>query len=221
MIPFYNALRIAGADAGPKGQQLITESAPFTVPDGVFLISVVAIGRGRAASGTRGGTGGALAYVNNVVVTPGQVLEAVINATVSSLSSGSVLVAANAGQNTAAGQVIAGTGFPGGGPPDGGAGSTGLARNGAGAGGYTSAGETAGSYDTSAGFGGGGSSPYGGGGGGAQGASPNVNGGTYGGGGGKFYLNGGVLQAGAGGPGCVRIIWGEGRAFPNTNTGDV
>ena len=44
---------------------------------------------------------------------------------------------------------------------------------------------------------------------------PYRNGGSYGGGG------GGCLLGGGGADGAVRIIWGDGRAFPSTNTGDV
>ena len=51
--------------------------------------------------------------------------------------------------------------------------------------------------------------------GGTAGATPV--GGLYGGGGG-----GGVLGPSAiGGSGAVRIIWGTGRAFPSTNTGNL
>jgi hypothetical protein len=31
----------------------------------------------------------------------------------------------------------------------------------------------------------------------------------------------GITAGGAGGPGAVRIIWGAGRAYPSTNTGNV
>ena len=44
---------------------------------------------------------------------------------------------------------------------------------------------------------------------------PGNDGGNYGGGGGCSYYTGGD-----GGGGAVRIIWGSGRAFPSTNTGD-
>lgn len=44
-----------------------------------------------------------------------------------------------------------------------------------------------------------------------------ASGGTYGGGGGGSYGGG----AGGGGPGAVRIIWGTGRSFPSTNTGNL
>lgn len=42
-------------------------------------------------------------------------------------------------------------------------------------------------------------------------------GGIYGGGGGSHATSTGADYRGAGGPGAVRIIWGDGRAFPSTN----
>jgi len=45
------------------------------------------------------------------------------------------------------------------------------------------------------------------------------NGGAYGGGGGRSSSGSGY--SGGGAVGAVRIIWGAGRAFPSTNTGDV
>tara|TARA_R110000824_G_scaffold158542_1_gene332530 strand:+ start:9362 stop:10867 length:1506 start_codon:yes stop_codon:yes gene_type:complete len=45
-------------------------------------------------------------------------------------------------------------------------------------------------------------------------------GGRYGGGGGRGSNNSGVI-GGYGGSGGVRIIWGNGRAYPSTNTGDL
>lgn len=48
--------------------------------------------------------------------------------------------------------------------------------------------------------------------------SGGIKGGDYGGGGGG---SGTSYGGGPGGKGAVRIIWGEGRAFPSTNTGDV
>jgi len=69
------------------------------------------------------------------------------------------------------------------------------------------------------------SGPGGGGSGGTNGSGVNFNccigtfggnGGTYGGGAGATSYGNGV-----GGRGAVRIIWGAGRAFPSTNTGDL
>lgn len=195
------------------GQQLITASGAFVVPDGVTSLCAVAIGRGAAGVASRTGAGGALAYANSLLVTPGESLDIVINATTSSLSrAATALVQAGAGSGLTGGSVAAGTGF------EGGAGvsaSSGEDRRGAGAGGYTSAGEASGTVSNA--NGGGGSSALGGAGGGLAGGAPTIAGGTYGGGGGHNSANVG----GAAGPGCVRIIWGAGRAFPNTNTGDL
>ena len=50
---------------------------PFIVPSGVFSICVVCVGGGANAGygdNRRGGGGGALAYVNNISVTPGETL---------------------------------------------------------------------------------------------------------------------------------------------------
>ncbi len=43
----------------------------FTVPDNVDSISIVCVGGGGTSSGRGGGGGGALAYRNNISVTPG------------------------------------------------------------------------------------------------------------------------------------------------------
>ena len=88
-----------------------------------------------------------------------------------------------------------------------GQGSNGVAGSGQGGGGGGSGGSNGsnGSYDGT----------YGGDGG---------NGGLYGGGGGGAGYNANISAGGTGGDGArgaVRIIWGAGRAYPNTNTGDV
>lgn len=67
-----------------------------------------------------------------------------------------------------------------------------------------------------------GGTAYGGGGGSGGGTATNVSSSTSGGalyGGGGGYRNNGTTTSGA--AGAVRIIWGAGRAFPSTNTGDV
>lgn len=201
------------------GQQLFTASGTFIVPVGVTLICAVTIGAGGTAINDQSGGGGALAYANDIPVTPGETLGVIVSRDSGTRiqRSGSDLVAAGAAIQATPGAVIVGTGFPGG---AGATNSAGSARNGAGAGGYTSAGQTASNSGLNAGKGGGGSSPYGGGPGAAQGATASADGLNYGGGGGKFTVSG-VLYAGLGAPGVARIIWGEGRAFPNTNTGDV
>ena len=73
------------------------------------------------------------------------------------------------------------------------------------------------------GFGGGG----GGGSSGSNGSKPSnsvsANGGLYGGGGGggKYNVGPSFEATGAGAAGAVRIIFGDGRAFPSTNTADL
>ena len=51
------------------------------------------------------------------------------------------------------------------------------------------------------------------------GAAPGGAGGAYGGGGGGAHVD--YPGASGGGVGAVRIIWGTGRSYPSTNTGDV
>ncbi len=158
-----------------------------------------------------------------------------------------VLLAARAGGQTS-GQVNVGTSFAGGAGANN-SGST--SGGGGGAGGYSgtgTAGKTSGSSTAATGgaASGGGQGDGGGGvgllGEGTSGAASNVGGaggsggatggtgststggagGAYGGGG----AGGGVAGStnhlgGAGGAGAVRIIWGAGRSYPSTNTGDV
>jgi hypothetical protein len=56
---------------------------------------------------------------------------------------------------------------------------------------------------------------------GGQGNGFVSSGGEYGGGGGGGDGNNNVYGTGAGAGGAVRIIWGLGRAFPSTRTGDL
>ena len=262
----------AGVSTGPAvGQVAYTTPGTYswTVPAGVTSVCVVCVGAGGfgEVTGPKAGGGGALAYANNVAVTPGSVMEIVVGAVGSNynvmggnsrVSSG--ICEAGGGHSAytaipgAGGTVIYGTGYPGG---DGGNGyyasmlayATG---GGGGAGGYSgpggdgSAGVAA--SDSSAGEAGTGGA--GGGGGGASVAGPEEvqprqggrgggvgllgqgasgaggagvyagNGGQGGDGSGGTYGGGSSLGTNGGG-GAVRIIWGEGRAFPSTNTGDM
>ncbi len=212
------------AASGPAGQQLFLSSGSFIVPAGVSSLSAVCIGRGGDGSfdgaNAAGGGGGALAYLNNVAVTPGETLTVTFNSTsVTILRGSTVLVRANNANLSVGGTVGAGTGFRGG---DGGTipynpGGFFSGVLGGGAGGYTSAGQHGSASGAYLNRGGGGSSPLGGGPGANAGTSANANGAAYGGGGG----NDSDAYGSIGGPGVARIIWGEGRAFPNTNTGDV
>lgn len=194
-----------------------TGTHTFVVPAGVYSISAVTIGRGdpggQSADGNIywGGSGGGLAYANQIPVTPGESLTVAIQSTTEIRRGDEILVGAS-GASTASnrstpGNVIAGTGYPGGSS----------ATNqfpGAGAGGYTSKGEDVPQAGGLPIRGGSGSSLLGGGEGGKAGAEPTGAGGTYGGGG-----------QGARGAGGARIIWPgpnvPNRAFPQTNTSDV
>lgn len=201
----------AGGQVAPPGQRLFTASDSFIVPDGVTSICVVAIGRGENAQVADGysksGRGGELVWVNSIPTTPGEALSVQITASHSRLRRGTTnLVIALSGETYS-------TRLGGGG--SGSAWVFELSRPGGGAGGYTGRGQDAPSISSYAG--GGGTSPYGGGPGASAGAEPSGTGGVYGGGGGLRSPNF-TMQ---GGPGCVRIMWGEGRAFPNTNTGDL
>lgn len=210
---------------GPKGQQLFDNaSGSFVVPAGVTEICVVAVGRGGAArsfpsgeSGfTLGGAGGNLRYANAIPVTPLETLDVTISDAGSYLARAGAQIVTAWGQGTPGTQTGAGEGF-------GFNGSAGTAADweessdgitGGGAGGYASAGAVAPSQN---GRGGGGVSLLGG----TVGGTSNSNFGPKPAGQGADY-GGGVGSAGSGqGKGGVRIIWGAGRAFPNTNTGDV
>ena len=209
---------MVGAGFGVTGgQQLFTASGPFVVPTGVTSVCAVAIGRGGRATGdgsySYGGGGGALAYVNAVTVTPGETLTVEIDDAGSRIRrGGAVILDAGAGSGRTSGGVNVGSGYYGG---VGGYNDFGNEPiTGGGAGGYTSPGGDS-AYASGTSLGGAGSSPLGGGPGGAAGGAPGKDGGTYGGGGGVTTFGG------TPGSGCVRIIWGAGRAFPSTNTGDV
>lgn len=210
----------AGAGIVPPGQQLFTTSGTFIVPPGVTSICAVAIGAGHHAEWANwdiwyGGAGGGLAYSNVIPVTSGDALPVTVNASESRLNRGlTVLLHATRGSWDYDNSLMrGGAGLVGQVLRTGGWGGYRLANpaSGGGAAGYTSDGEPGGGAGGS-GYAGRGTSPYGGGAGGAAGAASSVAQATYGGGGGPSVDPG---------PGCLRIIWGEGRAFPNTNTRDL
>lgn len=210
MYPNAGILAAGVSTAAPVGQQLFLADGDFLVPDNVTRICAVSIGQGGTASSSQSGAGGGLAYVNDLVVVPGEVLNAGVGGLIRP-STGEYLVRASSASGLTPGAAIVGTGFSGGS----GSSVSSNTRRGGGAGGYTSAGGNAGTTATAAG--GGGSSPFGGSAGAAAGVAPTVDGAAYGGGGARSSTFG----SGTRGPGCLRIIWGEGRAFPNTNTGDM
>jgi len=242
------------------GQQEFTTpgTTSWTAPTGVTSVCVVCVGGGA-------GSGGALAYRNNITVVPGNSYTVVVGAGGvasgaggssgtdggdSSFSDGTNTTIAGGGKGQAlAGGAPSGTYDGGGSGGDNNAWSTfGGTYNGAGAGGYSGDGGNAlvGGSTSQAGSGGGGSSgawAYWGGGGvglqgeGTSGASSSGNG--FGGSGGGDGTGEGIQNANSvtgglygggfssrwngnqGGGGAVRIIWGDGRAFPSTNTADV
>lgn len=234
----------------------------FTVPGGVTSICAVCIGGHQAlgsSTKTGGVGGGALAYSNDIPVTPGENLTITVtmNGGTRIQRGGATLVYADFGRlgsalrnggiggsiTNSVGQVrrAGGNGGVGAQPSDGDESGGG----GGGAAGYTSNGGTglsANFADDSNGGGGGGVGIFGGTVGGQGGGAERV--GTssaipYGGAGGSGGTNGspgdgahgvgGLFGGGHGGTngrgsgylgaaGACRIIWGLGRAFPNTNT---
>ncbi|NDD55675.1 hypothetical protein EBZ39_17720 [bacterium] len=234
----------SGASAGAivQGQQAYTTAGTYTwvVPAGVTSVSVVTVGAGSRGcmSGLPrgGGGGGALAYANNIAVTPGESIS--VRVAAGNTSGGTAessrfrrgctnLVAAGSGTygggGGAGGTVITGTGYSGG---NGGNGSAAGYGTGGGGGtdilgilgqGSNGAGGTSNSSTGGAGGGGGSSGANGQAGQGNACRSINSTGGAYGGGGG-----GGCGNFYSGGCGAVRIIWpGTTRSFPSTNTGNL
>ena len=217
------AMTGAGVSSEPVGQALFTTNGTtsWVVPEGVKSVCLVAISKG-GGSGNDGerwwsGAGGGLAYRNDVPVTPGEVLTVLIQSTVTGevrINRGTtkLCAAANANRDTLPGQGTVGAVLRKGGPgwfdwqPSG--------LPGGGAAGYSSDGQSAIGIQGS--NGGGGTSPNGGGPGAAANVAPTVSGLPYGGGSGT--LNG---NSAPGAVGCVRVIWGPGRAFPNTLTEDM
>lgn len=207
-------------------------SYSFTVPTGVTRISAVLVGGGGGGivtgSGGAGGGGGGLRYINELVVTPGEILTVEVGAggttgqTVAEASDGglsrirrgaSTLIVANGGIKPTA-QLEAGSGgtgsivggnIGGGNGGNGGAGALAVGGGGGGAGGYTGNGGNGGTSITSSTGGAGQNGSGGGGGGGGAGGS----GDTGGGGGGVGLL--GLGSNGLGGAGG-----GSGDAFCGT-----
>lgn len=214
----------AGAGGGPVGQQLFTASGTFIVPDGVTSICAVLITRGGSSYfddstfEVFSGGGGGLAWSNDIPVSPSEPL-------LVGIFQGSGLACYLSRQSTLpilrainANSFVPGYGTNGDALRSGGAGassSLGTGLGGGGAAGYTSDGQSASLGGAS--NGGGGTSPLGGGAGALAGIAPGRVGAAYGGGAAIEYDG----TTYAGGPACVRIMWGEGRAFPNTNTGDL
>ena len=226
----------------PAGNSIYTTPGTYSwvCPEGVTSVCVVCVGGG--GGGQNNGyaaAGGALAYANNIAVTPGQSYTVVVGAggpnltgnpagtsggdsyfiNASTVCAGGALRTIN---NTAPGGVVkAGSG---------GAGGAGGVSRGGGAGGYSGTGGS-GSTAGSGGAGGAGNNSYAGGGVGLFGEGSTGANGVAGSGGGKGGSGGTDAQntastgaagiyGGGGGPnspgggGAVRIIWGPGKSFP-------
>ena len=218
----------------------------WTCPAGVNSVCVVAIGGGGGGSmagnsGTVSSSGGgALGWKNNISVTPGQTYTVRAGGAGYGINTSQgarqawgggdswfinpTTVKGGGGETGTGGSPAGGT-YVGDGGGNGGSGYYGNSSDGGGAGGYTGNGgggsqgdlPDANSGGAAAGFRGGGVSPYG------KGVTATTRGGN-----GSYSLNwqaygGGYGSSGAsgnsigGGTGCVRIIWGDGRAFPDTN----
>lgn len=161
---------MAAAGAGtPPGQIAYTTPGTYTwvVPAGVTSVSVVCVGGGAdgnpAGVAIRSGGGGALSYVNNITVSPGESLTVIAGATNTNSAfkrGATFLVHAGGGSGATAGSVLVGTGG------SGGAGRSAESSGGGGAGGYSGAGGIGGNAGSSGGNG------SGGGGGGSGGSGP-------------------------------------------------
>lgn len=203
----------ASVVSAPVGEQSWTTpgSYTFTVPANVYSVSVVAIGAGGAelplnSNNAWSGGGGALAYTNNLSVTPGQTINVVVGSRgVFSYASGSD--SPSGGASSFGGMIAGGgggaKGYGGvgvGGSPSGSytagfSGGNGIYAQsynllGGAAGGYTANGATGGNTGTGL---------YGG-------AGP------YGKGDSAAYYNPSPSNST---DGAVRVIWGPGRIFPS------
>ena len=233
-----------GAFVADPGQVLWTSDTTWTVPDGVFSVSVVAVGGG----GGGGYQAGALSYKNNITVVPGENISVTVGAAGNTYNGGNSwfkaqnVLFAPGGQNPdhsssdlvgdGGGKGGAGNGGAGGYSADGSTNSGGSGGKGqcngyaggcAGGGGVGVMGEgSPGASSPGSSIGGyipGGGGGSGGGNGqgipGGYGSNSGGYGGAYGGGGG--YGSG--SQRKAGGAGAVRAIWpGDERQFPSTRT---
>lgn len=275
MSAIQQMLMVGGGPA--IGQQEYKTNGVFSwvCPAGVTSVCVVVITPGGAGTGTAGGAGGALAYINNHSVIPGTSYTVARPAPASSSTewyfASNLVVCATTAFGVNPGTFLKGTGGGSGGNPGYG-GSSYITSDG-----YTvncgGGGGSCGGYSGSGGYGGegpsasqgpnssrgigslgsagtrGGNSAYTGymfntgadgsdAGGyatpygtvvesGNQGSSaftPGISASAnhYGSGaGGASIFNGSQGGIGSGGPGIIRIIWGEGRAFPSTNVGDI
>ena len=233
------------ATGSPVGQLVIDNPATsdlqstWTVPANVTNVSVVCVG-----SGAYSGLAGALAWKANIPVTPGESIPYQVGKkSVSSSRDGGVTwfkdimtckaPGGRSGWGTEQDPFVGDGGGQGSGGAGGYAGDGGARSGTSGQGGQPGTGGAGGGpgYDGQYGGGwGGGVGLLGQGLSGAAGASSGGGSvaGTHGqpgsGGNGKIYGGGGGMNGGTsveeGGQGAIRIIWGDGRAYPQFNTGD-
>lgn len=184
-----------GGGGGPVGQQAWTTPGTynFTVPSGVTSICGVCVGGGATGAFSYGGYGGCLAYSNDIAVTPGEVLTIISGAAATTGGASSIKRGSTA--------LIQAKG---GGGSDTFVGTYHLGAQ-TGAGRYWTDGTA---YSGGVGLLG---EPSG-----APVVGPYGTGGTQG----RLYPLPRIAP-GFGASGGVRIIWGAGRAFPSTNTGDL
>ena len=235
-----------GSSSSTSTNPTLSYEWQWTCPAGVNSVCVVAIGGGGGGSmSNNSGTvsssgGGGLGWKNNISVTPGQTYTVRAGGSGFGINTSqgarqawgggdswfdSPSVVRGGGGETGTGGSPAGGTYTGDGGGNGGSGYYGNSSDGGGAAGYTGNGG-GGSYGAlpdansgggAAGFRGGGVSPYGK---GTTATSRSGNGSystswqSYGGGYGSSGSSGNSI---GGGTGCVRIIWGDGRAFPDTN----
>lgn len=224
-----------------EAQFTVPGLSTWVVPSGITSISVVCIGGGGGAGSVNnyGGGGGALAYVNDISVTPGETINVnvgagglanwpsnvgLINGKPSYIIRASApiqkyafgLCSAGGGYSSGlGGSVSVGSGGNSSSSLDGGSSYSGYMSGGGGAGGYSGAGGTGGRQGYSGGLGAGGGGGGGAGGGGALGQWPGGNGGGVG-----IYGEG---NSGAGGVGYYTSTttynkWGNsGEAGSNGN----
>lgn len=223
----------------------------WIAPDGVESVSVLCIGgasNGRCLVLNNGATvinassaGAGLGWINNFAVTPGNSYQVIVGSggdsgTYSQFYSTGTLRANPGGWGSNGGTFTGDGGGQGGnyvfaanGGGGAGGGYTGQGGTGSTGSGLAPATGSGGGYGGGYRRGGGGVGYFGrgadgasngqGGSGGTNGST--YNGGTYGGGAATGPNTASTTYYGSGGGGVVRIIWGDGRAFPDTNTGDL
>ena len=202
----------------------------WVVPEGVTSISAVAVGPGGQNTASGGG-GGALSYVNDLAVTPGETLTIQVgqhNDDSFVRRASTDLLLAEGASSATAGQASNGVGDVRHSGAAGGSGGSGSGGGAAGYGGDGNSGTGGSGASGAANAGGGGVGLFGQGssgtpntgqgGSGGQDTTPTFAGGVHGGGGRSISGNANARQTG--GIGAVRVVWpGATRQFPNTDVG--